>query len=129
MKGPTTPTGSERSPGGNGNFKSDQMPPDSRRSDSIVIIGMPGVSRPFSNQPPVKCAEKRSIFPNCAQVGKSTLAVIAATYLQRLLIDTDRALALRCGMNVNEYALLHGETRFRELGSEIFPSIINERSL
>lgn len=73
---------------------------ESDMNHSILIIGMPGV-------------------------GKSTLAVIAATALGWPLLDLDRTLARRFNMSVVDYIRLHGAEDFHRLEHDLLVNVIS----
>lgn len=58
------------------------------------------------------------------QVGKSTLAVIAATYLECPLIDIDRTLAHRFEMPVADFIRRYGDANFRRYESQLLAEVL-----
>ena len=61
--------------------------------------------------------------------GKSTLARNLGQMFHRRYVDTDRLVERRCGCSVAQLFEREGESRFRELETEVLDGLRNERSL
>ena len=66
------------------------------------------------------CFEKRSIvLTGMPGSGKSTLGALLARRLGRTFVDTDAEIVKRAGIQIKEIFRKHGESRFRDLESEV----------
>ena len=61
--------------------------------------------------------------------GKSTLARNLGKMFHRRFVDTDRLVERRCGSTVSQVFEEFGESRFRELETEVLAGLGSERSL
>ncbi len=80
---------------------------------------------------PVECAsrERNIVLAGFMGCGKSTVGHALARLLHRRLVDTDRELVRRHGMDIATVFTRHGEERFREWEAHLALELAMDRNL